>query len=105
MTELLGRVSPERKDLILARAEELVREERGRRGRSAPDQNQSTAAPTALYRYLQGVVMGCVMGLMIGYLLGIIFPSRHDDCQVRASSAHVSLCLDAQLKKAKGLFN
>ncbi|WP_029083431.1 hypothetical protein [Bradyrhizobium sp. th.b2] len=103
MTELLDRVSPERKDVILARAEALVREERGRRGRSAPDLNQSSAAaPSPLARYLQGVALGCVAGFVVGYVLGIAVP-RHDDCRLRANATHVSVCLDGPLAKAKEL--
>ena len=51
MTDFLGHVSPERKEMILARAEELIREERMRRGRSAPpDRNQNAADAFELRR-------------------------------------------------------
>jgi len=88
-----------RADEILDAAEQALRE---RRGRSAPEVNQARDwAP--LYRYVQGVVLGCVAGLIVGYALGATIGTGRDTCQVRASSAHVSLCLDGQLAKAKGL--
>ncbi|TYO65496.1 hypothetical protein FXV83_16300 [Bradyrhizobium hipponense] len=49
MADLLRGVSPERKEKILARAEELIREERMRRGRFAPpDEIQNAADPFEL---------------------------------------------------------
>lgn len=101
MTDLLNTIPPERKDAILARAEELVREERMRRGRSAPESNRHATAPSPFWRYVQAVAVGIAVGLGIGYALGQIVP--HDQCQVRASASHVSVCLDGQLAKLKEL--
>jgi hypothetical protein len=91
----------DRKDEILAAAEQALRQ----RGRSAPVTNQDTPDWGPLYRYVQGVVLGCTVGLIIGYALGIfgVFLPRQDTCQIRASSSHVSMCLDGTLAKAKGL--
>jgi hypothetical protein len=79
----------------------LIRDERMRRGRAAPESNQNAAEPSALRRYVQGVFLGCVVGLTIGYVLGIVVPK--DICQIRASSSHVSVCLDGPISKVKGL--
>jgi hypothetical protein len=90
----------DRADKIIDAAERVLREQRGR---SAPVTNQATPDWGPLYRYLQGVVMGCVAGLMLGYVLGVAFPPRQDTCQIRASSAHVSMCLDKPIAKAREL--
>lgn len=90
----------DRADEIIDAAERVLRE---RRGRSAPDSNQSDPNWGPLYRYVQGVVLGCVAGLIIGYSLGVVFQQRAETCSVRASSSHMSVCLDCSLAKAKGL--
>jgi hypothetical protein len=90
----------DRADEIINAAERVLRE---RRGRSAPDSNQCGPDWGPLYRYVQGVVLGCVAGLIIGYALAIAFPQRADTCSIRASSSHMSVCLDSSLAKAKGL--
>jgi hypothetical protein len=90
----------DRADEIINAAERVLRE---RRGRSAPDSNQCGPDWGPLYRYVQGVVLGCVAGLILGFGLATIFPMRSETCSVRASSAHMSVCLDGSLAKAKGL--
>jgi hypothetical protein len=53
---LIDSIPPERREAVLQRAEHLIREERARR--SAPDQNQNTAAPSsALGSFLGRVLM------------------------------------------------
>ncbi|WP_439357841.1 hypothetical protein [Bradyrhizobium sp. DASA03007] len=89
----------DRADEIIDAAERVLRD---RRGRSAPVQNQAPVSDWGpLYRYIQGVVLGAVAGLIIGYGLGVAFPQ--DTCKVRASASHLSVCLDGQIAKAKGL--
>jgi hypothetical protein len=90
----------DRKDEILAAAEQALRE---RRGRSAPLTNQNSPDRGPLYRYVQGVVLGCVAGLIIGYVLGSAIGPGRDTCKVRASTAHMAVCLDDSIAKAKGL--
>lgn len=53
--------------------------------------------------YLNRVLLGIAGGLVVGYTLGVWLPPKPDNCQARVSSAHVSLCLDSKIEKAKGL--
>jgi hypothetical protein len=87
----------DRADEIINAAERIVR------GRSAPVTNQNSPDWGPLYRYVQGVVLGCVAGLIIGYVLGATMGPGRDTCSVRASSSHMSVCLDGSIAKAKGL--
>jgi hypothetical protein len=88
----------DRADKIIDAAERVLREQRGR---SAPVTTQDTSDWGPLYRYVQGVVLGCTVGLIIGYALAVFVP--RDACQIRANSSHLSVCLDGQMAKAKGL--
>ena len=100
--KVLDRIPPQRREAILQRAEHLIREERARR--SAPDQNQNTAAPrSALVSFLGRVLIGCVLGIVIGFLLGAAFP-QNDPCLARVSSQHVSICLDTKIENARSPF-
>jgi hypothetical protein len=90
----------DRADEIIAAAEQALRE---RRGRSAPETNQTAPDWGPLYRYLQGVVLGCVAGLIIGYICGAFIGPGRDTCKVRASTARMAVCLDDSIAKAKGL--
>ncbi|MGX9944896.1 hypothetical protein ACTG4Q_20760 [Bradyrhizobium denitrificans] len=66
MTDLLNRVSPERKEKILARAEELIREERVRRGRFAPPdriQNAADAGAAAMNQNIINTIIAVALTL------------------------------------------
>ncbi|ARQ95382.1 hypothetical protein [Bradyrhizobium phage BDU-MI-1] len=62
MAELIAGLSPERRDAILKRAEELIREERG--GRSAPESSRDN----------RGIAVSIAVGvvLAIGLLIWVI---------------------------------
>ncbi|MGJ4945103.1 hypothetical protein ACQR1W_31395 [Bradyrhizobium sp. HKCCYLS1011] len=45
-----------------------------------------------------------LIGACIGAGLALIINTKPDTCQARISSAHVSICLDSKIDKAKALF-
>jgi hypothetical protein len=95
ISDIIKSIEPERREKILDRAEELIREERARRGRSAPESNQN-AAPAGLPSWVTMII-----GFFIGVLFGLSIANinavhRYDHCRARASSARVSFCLDNQ---------
>ncbi|WP_316196609.1 hypothetical protein [Bradyrhizobium sp. SZCCHNS3053] len=90
MTDL-DRLPADRREMILARAEQLLREGAMR---ADPAQNDPGG-----YRRASWVLIA-IIGIFIATIaIVVIRANAEPPCQVRVSAAHVSVCLDNQLHK------